>query len=123
LYEFRQRAADADWREGHCVSVGRATAFHPLVDLLKRWLGIEERDADDVATAKLERAVGDELRAAVPYLRYLLSLGTADPVVTALDPRERRRGIFDALRWLAPRAAERRPQGLVIADLHWIERA
>src|SRR2546430_8603996 len=54
LYEFRQRAADADWREGHCVSFGRATAFHPLVDLLKRWLGIEERDADDVATAKLE---------------------------------------------------------------------
>jgi len=28
LYEFRGRSSDADWREGHCLSFGRATAFH-----------------------------------------------------------------------------------------------
>jgi class 3 adenylate cyclase/tetratricopeptide (TPR) repeat protein len=123
LYEFRQRAGDADWREGHCVSFGRAAPFHPLVDLLKPWLGIEEGDADDVATAKLERAVGEELRGTVPYLRFLLSLGTADPALTALDPRERRSGIFDALRTMTLRAAAQRPQVVVIEDLHWIDRA
>src|SRR5262249_23692491 len=26
LHEFRERADDGDWREGHCVSFGRATA-------------------------------------------------------------------------------------------------
>jgi class 3 adenylate cyclase/tetratricopeptide (TPR) repeat protein len=126
LYEFRGRSSDADWREGHCLSFGRATAFHPLVDLLKRWVGIDERDTDDVAVTKVERAVagiGDDMRAAAPYLRYLLSLGPADAAITALDPRERRGGIFEALRRMILRAAERRPQIVVIEDLHWIDRA
>ena len=126
LYEFRGRSGDADWREGHCLSFGRATAFHPLGDLLKRWVGIDERDADEVAVTKVERAVaaiGDDMRAAAPYLRYLLSIGPADPAITALDPRERRGGIFEALRRMILRAAERRPQIVVIEDLHWIDRA
>ena len=126
LYEFRGRAGDADWREGHCLSFGRATAFHPLVDLLKRWVGIDERDADDVAVTKVERAtaaIGDDVGAAAPYLRYLLSPGAADAAITALDPRERRGGIFEALRRMILRAAERRPQIVVIEDLHWIDRA
>jgi class 3 adenylate cyclase/tetratricopeptide (TPR) repeat protein len=126
LHEFRGRASDADWREGHCLSFGRATAFHPLVDLLKRWVGIDERDGDDVAVTKLERAIaaiGDDVRAAAPYLRYLLSLGPADAAITALDPRERRGGIFEALRRMILRAAERRPQIVVIEDLHWLDRA
>jgi len=69
LHEFRARASDADWREGHCLSFGRATAFHPLVDLLKRWAAIDERDGDDVAVTKLESAVagiGDDVRAVAP---------------------------------------------------------
>jgi len=126
LYEFRGRSSDADWREGHCLSFGRATAFHPLVDLLKRWVGIDERDADNVAVAKLEvavAAIGDDVRAAAPYLRYLLSLGPADAAITALDPRERRGGIFEALRRMILRAADQRPQIVVIEDLHWIDRA
>ncbi len=126
LYEFRGRSSDADWREGHCLSFGRATAFHPLVDLLKRWVGIDERDANDVAVTKVERAVaaiGDDVRAAAPYLRYLLLLGPADAAITALDPRERRGGIFEALRRMILRAAERRPQIVVIEDLHWLDRA
>src|SRR5438067_2040515 len=126
LYEFRGRTGDADWREGHCLSFGRATAFHPLVDLLKRWVGIDERDPEDVAAAKVERTVGDlgdDLRTATPSLQYLLSLGAADAAIAALDPRERRSGIFEALRRMILRAAERRPQIVVIEDLHWIDRA
>jgi class 3 adenylate cyclase len=123
LHEFRRHADSADWREGHCVSFGRATAFHPLIDLLRRWTAIDERDADDAAAAKIERAAGDQLRGAVPYLRYLLAPGAPDPVVAALDPRERRSGVFDALRTLILRAAEERPQIVVIEDLHWIDRA
>ena len=126
LYEFRGRSREADWREGHCLSFGRATAFHPLVDLLKRWVGIDERDADDVAVTKVEQtvaAIGDDVRAAAPYLLYLLSPGAADAAITALDPRERRSGIFEALRRMILRAAERRPQIVVIEDLHWIDRA
>ena len=126
LYEFRGRSGDAEWRDGHCLSFGRAMAFHPLVDLLKRWVGIEERDADDVAVAKLEQAaaaLGENVRTTTPYLRYLLSLGPADSAVVALDPRERRGGIFEALRGMILRAAERRPQVVVIEDLHWIDRA
>ena len=123
LHEFRERADDADWREGHCVSFGSTTAFHPLVDLVKRWAGIGDRDTDEEAAAKVESALGDELRSSVPYLRYLLSLGAPDPQVAALDPRQRRRGIFEALQQMILRAARARAQIVVIEDLHWIDRA
>jgi hypothetical protein len=66
---------------------------------------------------------GTDMPAAAPYLRYLLSLGPADAAIAALDPRERRGGIFEALRRMILRAAERRPQIVVIEDLHWIDRA
>ena len=36
-FEFRRSLGeDVTWLEGHCMSFGRAVAFHPLIDLLKR---------------------------------------------------------------------------------------
>ncbi|MGH7321459.1 MAG: hypothetical protein ACRELA_17790 [Candidatus Rokuibacteriota bacterium] len=41
----------------------------------------------------------------------------------AMDPRQRRGEIFDGLRRLTIRAAQLRPQVLVLEDLHWMDKA
>src|SRR5262245_44854087 len=127
LFEFRQRVGDrVTWQEGHCLSFGRAMAFHPLVGLIRRRFGIEESDADGAIAAKIERGlrdIGGDLLDISPYLRALLSIDPGDAEVRAMSPVERRGETLEALRRLLVRAAERQPQVLVVEDLHWIDSA
>jgi tetratricopeptide (TPR) repeat protein len=127
LHEFRQRLGDgATWVEGHALSFGRATAFHPLIDLLKRTFRIEEGDPEATISTKIERAVlrlGEDLRPILPHLRYLLAVDPGDPSVGTMDPKQRRAEIFDGVRRLTLRACEVRPQIIVFEDLHWIDQA
>ena len=114
------------WIEGRCSAYARSTSFHPLADAIRRGLGIDDRDRDAEALAKLARgaeALGEEFAAALPYLRWLLSLPVGDAEVEALDPITRRSETVRALQSLLLRAAERRPVVLVIEDLHWIDSA
>jgi len=127
LLEARHRVGGgATWHEGHCLSFGKAMAFHPLVDLIRRWFGIEEGDGENSIAAKVAEgttAVDPALAEAAPYLRGLLSIDPGDPAVRAMSPAERRGGTIEALCRLLARAAEARPQIVVIEDLHWIDSA
>lgn len=127
LYEFRRLVGDdATWVEGHSISFGQSIAFHPLIDLLKRNFRIEEDDTEAAIIEKIERSVlllGEDLRPTLPFLRFLLFVDPGDPVVTKMDPKQRRQGIFDAVRCLLARAAEVRPQVVVYEDIHWMDKA
>jgi tetratricopeptide (TPR) repeat protein len=127
LLELRRRVGEgADWNEGHCLSFGRAMTFHPLVDLVRRQFAVEDTDGDAAIAAKIERGVteiGEDLASAAPYLRALLSVDPGQDDVQAMNPAQRRGETFEALRRLLVRASERRPQVLVIEDLHWIDSA
>jgi class 3 adenylate cyclase/tetratricopeptide (TPR) repeat protein len=125
LLELRRRIGDvADWHEGHCLSFGRAMTLHPVVDLVRRRFGIGDADGDAVIAAKIEQGVAEiarDLGSTVPYLRALLSLDPGDADVRAMSPAQRRGETFAAVRRLLAAAAERRPQVLVIEDLHWCD--
>jgi class 3 adenylate cyclase/tetratricopeptide (TPR) repeat protein len=127
LLEFRRRLGDqTTWSEGRTMSFGRAMAFHPLIDLLRRNFRIEDGDTEAVMVAKIEKGVlrlGEDLRTVIPYLRYLLSLDPGDPAVLSMDPQLRRGEIFAALKRLAARAAEIHPQVVVYEDVHWMDQA
>jgi class 3 adenylate cyclase/tetratricopeptide (TPR) repeat protein len=128
LYEFRTRLADEPhtWFEGRCASYGSTTAFQPIVDGLQRQSGIDDRDDETGALAKLERGValqGEDLAWTLPFLQKLLSLPVGDPAVEALDAITRRSETIRALHALFLRAAERQPLVFVIEDLHWIDAA
>ncbi|MEE8303521.1 MAG: AAA family ATPase, partial [Candidatus Tectomicrobia bacterium] len=127
LLEFRHRiGTDATWLEGHAMSFGRSMAFHPLIDMLRRNVGIEEDDPENVIIEKIDQHVlrlDAALQPILPYLRYLLAVDPGDPMVQALDPQLRRAELFDALRRLLLRAAEVRPQVLVFEDLQWMDKA
>ncbi len=127
LLELRRRVADdATWQEGHCLSFGKAMTFHPLVDLMRRHFAIGETDGETAIAEKIEREVADvagDGSPVAPYLKALLSIDPGEAAVKAMSPAERRGETFEALRRLFVRAAERRPQILVIEDLHWIDSA
>jgi class 3 adenylate cyclase/tetratricopeptide (TPR) repeat protein len=127
LLEFRRRLGDeATWLEGHALSFGRAMAFHPLIDLLRRNFRVEEGDSEKGIIEKIERAVlrlGDDLRTILPYVRFLLSIDPGDAAVLTMDPKKRRGEIFSAMRRLTVRAAEIRPQVVVFEDSHAMDQA
>ena len=127
LREFRRRVREgATWVEGHALSVGRTIPFHPLIDLVRRAFGIDEADPPALIVEKIERAVlqlGEDLRPTLPFVRHLLSIDPGDAGVLQLDPKLRRAEIFDAMRRLFVRSAERRPIVVVWEDIHWADRA
>jgi class 3 adenylate cyclase/tetratricopeptide (TPR) repeat protein len=127
LYEFRQRLSDrATWQEGRCLSFGQSIPFHPLIDAIRRSFGVDDEDDEETISVKLEREIitmGTDLKSIVPYLRHLVGLDPRDPVVSSMDPQERRGELFYALRRLLLRAAEIRPQVVVYEDVHWTDKA
>jgi class 3 adenylate cyclase/tetratricopeptide (TPR) repeat protein len=127
LLEFRRRLGnEATWSEGRTMSFGRAMAFHPLIDLLRRNFRIEDGDPEAMIVAKIEKGVlrlGEDLRPLLPYLRSLLSVDPGDPAVLSMDPQLRRGEIFAALKRLVVRAAEVHPQVVVYEDVHWADKA
>jgi len=126
--EFRSRLGNRphQWIEGRCASYGTTTAFLPVIDGLRRYLAIDDRDDEASAGAKIDRLVarlGDDIAWTVPFLRQLLSLEVGDERVRALDSASRRSELFRALRALMLRAAEAEPLVLVVEDVHWVDPA
>ena len=127
LLEFRQRIGDAaTWVEGDCISFGQSTPFLPIVQMLKRNFGIEDRDDEAQIILRIQRGlafIGEQAADIAPYLRYLLSVDPGDPKVTGLDPLLRRSRIVAAIQGLTAAGSRRRPIVLVVEDAHWIDSA
>ena len=86
LGEFRRRLGDEPhtWIEGHCASLARSTPFGAIVDALRRRFGIEDRDDETGALAKIERLqaeLGRDLDWTLPFVHQLLSLPAGDPAL------------------------------------------
>src|SRR4030095_14043975 len=59
LAELREQLATSPhrWIEGRCASYATMTAFHPVVDCVRRLAGIDDRDDAAGGAAKLARAL------------------------------------------------------------------
>jgi transcriptional regulator with AAA-type ATPase domain/tetratricopeptide (TPR) repeat protein len=127
LHELRrQLGATVTWIEGQALSFGRAMAFHPVVDMLKRVFRIDDGDPDAVIVAKIERAtgrLGADLTPMLPFLRYLLSVDPGDPAVLTMDPKLRHARIMRATQLLLERGSELRTHVVVLEDAHWADPA
>ncbi|HME73280.1 MAG TPA: AAA family ATPase [Myxococcota bacterium] len=128
LFEFRRGLENQPhlWFEGRCASYGKATAFLPIIDGLRRYFRIDDRDDEAAAVRKIEEgvgALGGNLAWTLPFVRQLLSLPMGDEAVEALDAASRRAQTFGALKAITLQAAQLRPLVLVIEDLHWIDPA
>jgi len=125
-WEFTRSHRSEGWLvlETASVSYGRAITYLPLIELLRRYCGIEPRDGSRMMREKvtgklfsLDRA----LEPALPVFLSLLDVPVDDPEWTRLDPPERRRQTQDGLKRLVLRESQVQPVLLVVEDLHWID--
>jgi class 3 adenylate cyclase/tetratricopeptide (TPR) repeat protein len=125
-YEFTHSHRVQDWLilEASSVSYGKATSYLPVIDLLKGYFKIGNRDDHRDMHAKvlgrvlsLDRA----LESLLSPLLALLDVPVEDGSWQALDPPQRRRRTLEAVRRLLLRESQVQPLLVVFEDLHWID--
>ncbi len=110
--------------ESGSVSYGKATAYLPVIDLLKAYFHIEGRDETRTIREKVTGKVLSLDRALEPSLSALLSLlevPVEDEAWGRLDPAQRRQRTLDAVKRLLLRESQVQPLLLLVEDLHWID--
>jgi class 3 adenylate cyclase/tetratricopeptide (TPR) repeat protein len=125
-WEFTRSHRTHGWLtlESASVSYGKATPYFPVIDLLKAYFGIQERDDPRVMR---ERVAGKLLmldRALEPLLTPLLALfdvPVTDATWEALDRAQRRQRTLDAVKQLLLRESQVQPLLVLFEDVHWID--
>jgi class 3 adenylate cyclase len=125
FYEFQAiRDSEAQVLETLAVPHGKASAYLPLIDLLKNYFGITAED--DVRKRRekiggkiliLDRALEDTL----PYIFALLEVSESGDALAQMDAEVRRRRTLDAIKRLLVRESLKQPLILIFEDLHWID--
>ena len=131
FHEFRHShhvlgTGGAGWRvlETTSVSYGKATPFQPLAELLRGYVGIDDRDDRRAVRAKvtgmlltLDRALED----AVPALLWILDGLEPGDAFLALEPAQRLRRATESVKRVLLRESQVQPLLLLFEDLHWID--
>jgi class 3 adenylate cyclase/tetratricopeptide (TPR) repeat protein len=126
FWEFTHSHRTQGWLivESSSVSYGKATAFLPIIDLLRAYFQIEMRDdarkIREKATGKL-LSLDRALEPCLPALLWLLDVAVDDAQWQRLDPPQRRQQVLDGIKRLLVRESQAQPLLLVFEDLHWID--
>ena len=110
--------------EAGSVSYGKATSYLPVIDLLKAYFRIGDRDTyrdiREKVTGKI-LTLDRGLEPVLPALLSLLDVPIEEPEWSTLDSFQRRQRTLDAVKRLLLREAEAQPLLLVFEDLHWVD--
>ena len=125
-WEFTHSHRTQSWLilESASVSYGKASAYRPVIDLLKSYFQIEDRDDErrirEKATGKL-LTLDEALKPHLVPVLSLLDVAVEDERWKPLDPVQKRLRTLDACKRLILREAQVQPLVLVFEDLHWID--
>ena len=125
-YEFIRSHRTQGWRvlESGSVSYGRASAYLPVVGLLKAYFKIHDRDDHreirEKVTGKL-LTLEEALKPLLPAVLALLDVPVEDGQWRVLDAPQRRLRTLDAVKRLLVRESQVQPVLVVFEDLHWID--
>jgi class 3 adenylate cyclase/tetratricopeptide (TPR) repeat protein len=125
-WEFTHSHRTQNWLivESGSASYGKATAFLPIIDLLRAYFQIETRDEPrkirEKVTGKL-LSLDRALEPSLPALLWLLDVSVDDPYWQRLDPPQRRLRTLDAVKRLLLRESQVQPLLVLFEDLHWID--
>ena len=106
------------------VSHGKATAYLPVIELLRGYFAIESRDDPRKIREKVTGKVltlAPALAPVVPAFLSLLDVPVDEASWHALDPLQRRRQTLDAVKLLLLHESEAQPLVVIFEDLHWID--
>jgi tetratricopeptide (TPR) repeat protein len=127
IHEFVYAHRPEGWRvlEGTSVSYGQAMSYLPVVDLLKQYFAIQDRDRPYEIREKIAGrllALDATLQSTLPALQALLDVPVDDGEWRKLDPAQRRQRTLEAVKRVLVREAREQPLLLIFEDLHWIDR-
>jgi len=126
VYEFTHSHRLQGWLclESTSVSYGKATSYLPVIDLLKGYFKIQDRDdlreIREKVMGKL-LALDEALNPTLPALLALLDVPMDDAAWQKADPAQRRQRTLDAVKRLLLREAREQALLVIFEDLHWID--
>ena len=126
VWELAHSHRTADWvvLESSSVSYGKATTFLPVIDLLRAYFGVEDRDDPRRVREKLIGkllALDEALRPSVPALEAVLELPVEDAAWASVGADQRRRRVIDAVKHVLLRESQTQPLLVIFEDLHWVD--
>ncbi|MFP6890670.1 MAG: adenylate/guanylate cyclase domain-containing protein [Nitrospinota bacterium] len=125
-WEFIHSPRTKDWLivESGSLSYSKASAYKPVIDLLKAYFAIEDTDDHrrirEKVTGKI-LTLDESLTPAIPPVLSLLEVPIEDDGWNNLDPAQRRQRMLEGVKGLMLREAKVQPLCLVFEDLHWID--
>jgi len=126
FYEFIHSHRTQGWLilESRSVSYGKATPCLPVIDILKAYFRIQDRDDEREITEKVIGkllTLDKSLEPTLPAFLALLHVPVDDLKWRALDPSQRRQQSLGAVKRLLLRESQAQPLILLFEDLHWID--
>ena len=126
VWEFTHSHRTQSWLilESGSVSYGKATAYLPVIDLLKAYFQIEGRDDTRKVREKVTGKVlslDRGLELILPALLALLDVPVEDAGWERLDPPQRRQRTLDGIKRLLLRESQVQPLLVLFEDLHWVD--
>ena len=126
FFEFIHSHLTRGWLilESGSVSYGKAATYLPLINLLKGYFDIQDRDD---ARKIREKVIGrlltldKALVSTLPAFLSLLDVPVNDAAWETLDPPQRRQQTLEAIKRLLLRESQLQPLLLVFEDLHWVD--
>src|SRR5271166_6217612 len=110
--------------EAYSVSPGKASAYLPVIDLLKSYFKIAAEDDERARREKLNGKIvtlDRSLEDTLPYLFGLLGIAEGDDPLAPLDPQTKRRRTLEAIKRILVRESLSQPLIVEFEDLHWID--
>jgi class 3 adenylate cyclase/tetratricopeptide (TPR) repeat protein len=128
LYELKHSLTQTSARylEGSCFTYGDVISYLPFLEIVKAILRLAGSEAEGAAKQRIEHhlaQLGLEPASIAPYLHNLLSFPEEDAVVSALPAYLLRQRTVNALKTLVIAEAHQHPLGVILEDVHWIDKA
>ncbi len=126
FYEFIRSRRVEGWLvlENTSVSYGKASPWHPIIDMLKGYFKIDEDDdqrrTSEMVAGKLVM-LDEAMRPALTPILALFGITVVDVEWNGLDEAQRRSRTLGAIKSLFLREARVQPVILMFEDLHWID--
>jgi class 3 adenylate cyclase/tetratricopeptide (TPR) repeat protein len=127
-YEFVEKAQRAGVQvlTGHCLPHGAMIPFHPVLEILRAYFGIEESDSPKAAREKIAGRmllVDDSMRTSLPLVFDFLGVPDPERPIPPMDPEPRRRMLYQALSSTLECGRDGNAAVMLVEDMHWCDGA
>ncbi|MGH7855797.1 MAG: AAA family ATPase, partial [Candidatus Binatia bacterium] len=122
----RCRARGLRAHGGRALAHGKSVPLLPVLEMLRDYFGVSERDADQAAREKIAGKLlllDRDFDASLPLLFDFLGVADPERPLPRMDPEARQRLLFDIVRRMMHARSRREPAVIFFEDCHWLDEA